>query len=49
MCRWIAYRGETTSLDRYVTEPSHSLVVQSLKALESAILYTDKQPDDLPP
>ncbi|MBM3526689.1 MAG: class II glutamine amidotransferase [Alphaproteobacteria bacterium] len=36
MCRWIAYHGETTSLDRYVTEPSHSLVVQSLKALESA-------------
>jgi predicted glutamine amidotransferase len=36
MCRWIAYHGEMTSLDRYVTEPSHSLVVQSLKALESA-------------
>jgi predicted glutamine amidotransferase len=36
MCRWIAYRGETTALDRYVTEPAHSLVVQSLKALESA-------------
>jgi glutamine amidotransferase len=36
MCRWIAYQGETTALDRYVTEPSHSLVVQSLKALESA-------------
>jgi glutamine amidotransferase len=36
MCRWIAYRGETIPLERYVTEPSHSLVVQSLKALESA-------------
>jgi glutamine amidotransferase len=36
MCRWIAYHGETTPLDRYVTEPAHSLVVQSLKALESA-------------
>jgi glutamine amidotransferase len=36
MCRWIAYRGEVTALERYVTAPSHSLVVQSLKALESA-------------
>jgi glutamine amidotransferase len=35
MCRWIAYRGETVPLERYVTEPTHSLVVQSLKALES--------------
>jgi glutamine amidotransferase len=35
MCRWIAYRGETIPLERYVTEPSHSLVVQSLKAKES--------------
>jgi predicted glutamine amidotransferase len=36
MCRWIAYRGETIPLERYVTEPTHSLMVQSLKALESA-------------
>jgi glutamine amidotransferase len=35
MCRWIAYRGEPISLERYVTEPKHSLVEQSLKALES--------------
>jgi len=35
MCRWIAYRGETVSLEHYVTAPAHSLVVQSLKALES--------------
>ena len=35
MCRWIAYRGETVALERYVTEPAHSLVVQSLKAKES--------------
>jgi glutamine amidotransferase len=35
MCRWIAYRGETTALERYVTAPTHSLVVQSLKSLES--------------
>jgi glutamine amidotransferase len=35
MCRWIAYRGETISLEHYVTAPAHSLVVQSLKALES--------------
>ena len=34
MCRWIAYRGETIPLERYVTAPAHSLVVQSLKALE---------------
>ncbi len=35
MCRWIAYRGETTPLEQYVTAPAHSLVVQSLRALES--------------
>ena len=35
MCRWIAYRGETIALERYVTAPAHSLVVQSLKAKES--------------
>ena len=34
MCRWIAYRGETIPLEQYVTAPAHSLVVQSLKALE---------------
>jgi predicted glutamine amidotransferase len=36
MCRWIAYRGLTIPLEQYVTAPAHSLVVQSLKALESA-------------
>lgn len=35
MCRWIAYRGEMTALEHYVTEPSHSLISQSIKALES--------------
>ena len=35
MCRWIAYRGEIIPLEQYVTAPAHSLVVQSLKALES--------------
>ena len=35
MCRWIAYRGETIALEHYVTEPEHSLVSQSLNALES--------------
>src|SRR5260221_13098040 len=35
MCRWIAYRGETIALEQYVTAPAHSLVVQSLRALES--------------
>jgi glutamine amidotransferase len=35
MCRWIAYRGETIPLEQYVTAPAHSLVEQSLKALES--------------
>jgi len=35
MCRWIAYRGETTAFEHYVTEPEHSLVAQSLRALES--------------
>jgi predicted glutamine amidotransferase len=35
MCRWIAYRGKTTALEHYVTEPAHSLVTQSIQALES--------------
>jgi glutamine amidotransferase len=35
MCRWIAYRGETITLDQYVTNPSHSLVAQSIRALEA--------------
>ncbi|WP_315783698.1 MULTISPECIES: class II glutamine amidotransferase [unclassified Bradyrhizobium] len=35
MCRWIAYRGERTAFEHYVTEPEHSLVTQSLRALES--------------
>jgi len=35
MCRWIAYRGETIALEHYVTEPSHSLISQSINALES--------------
>jgi predicted glutamine amidotransferase len=36
MCRWIAYRGETTAFEHYVTEPEHSLITQSLRALEAA-------------
>jgi predicted glutamine amidotransferase len=36
MCRWIAYRGQPIALEQYVTAPSHSLIVQSLRALESA-------------
>jgi len=35
MCRWIAYRGENIALEHYVTAPSHSLVEQSIRALES--------------
>ena len=35
MCRWIAYSGRTIALEQYVTEPRHSLVSQSLAALES--------------
>jgi predicted glutamine amidotransferase len=35
MCRWIAYRGRTTALENYVTEPEHSLAAQSVAALES--------------
>ena len=35
MCRWIAYRGDVVPLERYVTEPAHSLVVQSLQAKEA--------------
>jgi predicted glutamine amidotransferase len=36
MCRWIAYCGEPIALEQYVTEPAHSLLSQSLNALESA-------------
>jgi len=36
MCRWIAYRGEITAFEQYVTEPVHSLITQSLKALQSS-------------
>jgi glutamine amidotransferase len=35
MCRWIAYRGDTIALAHYVTEPGHSLISQSLHALQS--------------
>ena len=35
MCRWIAYRGQATTLEHYVTTPSHSLIEQSIHALES--------------
>src|SRR3954470_4135110 len=36
MCRWIAYRGESTAFEQYVTEPVHSLIAQSLRARESS-------------
>jgi predicted glutamine amidotransferase len=35
MCRWIAYRGTTIALEHYVTEPAHSLISQSIHALEA--------------
>jgi predicted glutamine amidotransferase len=35
MCRWIAYRGETTAFEHYVTEPEYSLLTQSLRALQA--------------
>ena len=35
MCRWIAYSGDTIALEHYVMEPAHSLVSQSIHALES--------------
>src|SRR5580704_1538753 len=35
MCRWIAYKGRTIPLERYVTEPQHSLVRQSIGAKEA--------------
>ncbi|MEW6257367.1 MAG: class II glutamine amidotransferase [Pseudomonadota bacterium] len=37
MCRWIAYTGVSIPLEQYVTRPSHSLVVQSQRALESTM------------
>ena len=36
MCRWIAYRGEVTPFEQYVTQPVHSLIAQSLRARESS-------------
>ena len=38
MCRWIAYRGEAIPLEAYVTKPVHSLVSQSVHALESTAM-----------
>lgn len=35
MCRWIAYRGQPIPLEYYVTRPSHSLIAQSMHALEA--------------
>jgi len=35
MCRWIAYQGREIPLEHYVTEPKHSLISQSLNALEA--------------
>jgi len=35
MCRWVAYRGETTAFEHYITEPEHSLITQSLSALQA--------------
>lgn len=39
MCRWIAYRGDTVALEYYVTQPSHSLVAQSMHAFESTASF----------
>ncbi len=39
MCRWIAYRGEAVPLEAYVTKPVHSLVSQSVHALESTAVF----------
>jgi glutamine amidotransferase len=36
MCRWIAYCGEKIALENYVTAPAHSLIEQSIRALEGA-------------
>lgn len=35
MCRWIAYRGQPIALEHYVTAPVHSLIEQSMRALEA--------------
>lgn len=39
MCRWIAYHGEIAPLDSYVIKPVHSLVKQSVHALESTAVF----------
>src|SRR2546425_8795650 len=33
--RWIAYRGATVALEQHVTAPAHSLIEQSMRAVES--------------
>ncbi len=38
MCRWIAYQGEPTFLDALVAEPAHSLIAQSLCAVEAKVV-----------
>ena len=35
MCRWIAYKGQPTYLENYVTQAEHSLLHQSLHAEEA--------------
>ena len=37
MCRWVAYRGDTIALQNYITEPTHSLVSQSIRAQQSIV------------
>src|SRR5947209_1883529 len=34
MCRWIAYSGNRVPMSSLITEPTHSLVAQSVRALE---------------
>lgn len=36
MCRWLAYVGEPTFLDEFVSTPEHSLVAQALHSDEAA-------------
>ena len=38
MCRWLAYSGQPTYLEELLYKPEHSLVEQSLHAVEAKTL-----------
>ena len=37
MCRWLAYFGQPVYLEKYLFEPEHSLIAQSLNPERTAV------------